>query len=170
VDKEKMDALIALKELNAQDLIVKKQEILDLTKKVKTQEIELKEHQKMLRNALHQRKELDDMEAKKDNVDIKETLELIKAATVGRTTEQDYRNAEALEKKVAELADIITDGRSRLAKRAEVQRSLFCEFEDIPINSPVASRRPSPKNEPVKGQSIISRFSLPFRSTANRTK
>ena len=114
-------------------------ENLSLTLKIRNLEQVLKSHKIMLQKA-SEGKQLSASEMELSNQELKETLDQIRATTLGRVPSRELIANDTLDRHISDLADIIKDGRERVAKKTQVQHSLPVKPVEIaPVLQPKAA-------------------------------
>lgn len=109
-----------------------------LTNKMKTLEADLNSHRIMLQRTLEEPRP-----KAQTNKELEKTLDQIKEVTLGRVSSFDIIANDTIDQHVSNLADIIRDGRGRIAKKVEVQRSIQSRnttFADVQLPAPIPTR------------------------------
>lgn len=114
-----------------------------LTRQFQDIEHDLEEHKVILRDTMKEKKALE--ESKSSNEDIKAALQEFTREAANRAENPNSTSNSAFEKQITIMADKITAGRERLAKRAEVQKtkSLWACYSDIGLSNISPSIAPS---------------------------
>ncbi|KAI9880472.1 MAG: hypothetical protein M1830_002824 [Pleopsidium flavum] len=134
IGKAEREALEELEDSNSKELTDLRNEHSLLERRTKGLEADLDEHTALLRKALRdksdgqknlaQQGDQHDQREQSSN-DLKSTLEILKAASMGRTEGHSEAVDEMLEKHVKHLAMKNTNGRERVAKLTEVNARIF---------------------------------------------
>ena len=118
-----LEGIEHLRKVTSLELDSLHKENLSLTLKFRNFEQVLKSHKIMLQK-VSEGKQLSASEMESSNKELEETLEQFKAATLGRVPSHELIANDTLDRHISDLADIIKDGRERVAKKTQVQHSL----------------------------------------------
>ena len=118
-----------------------------LTKKLQTLEADLQTHRLLLQKTFEEQKPAEIDLTKKE---LNDTLVQISRAALGRVSSQDVIANETLDRHIGDLADIIKEGRGRVAKKTEVQQNI----QHNPTQA--APQITDPRTQPTRNR--LSRF------------
>ena len=134
-----LEGIEQLRKVTSLELNGLHKENLSLTLKIRNLEQILKSHKMMLQK-VSEGKQLSASEMELSNQELKDTLDEFKAATLGRVPSHELIANDTLDRHITDLAEIIKDGRERVAKKTQVQHSLPVKpVETAPVLQPKAT-------------------------------